>query len=171
MHCTRLNHTERGAWLAVNEHIKMQDSQKCTFDVDGLADYIDLNSFRFSLVAYTTDKIAIATSRYLSILGGTTYQREKDNDTIQTVVEFGEVSGRPTAIQWLTHDFLCVGFESGSFACFNDFGETIAEHSVYSSPVIALRVTVTDDGADSILWALHEDGYFVSVLSSHSFSM
>lgn len=144
----------------------MQDIEQCIFDLSDLNEYIDLSSFRFMLVAITGTKIAIATSRYLVIMEEipiTINNNEKDK--IQTVVEFGEISGRPTAIQWLNDNVLCIGFETGALTCFNDFGETISEQEFCNSPLMAIHVLPSIDPTTNTqhIWALFENGFLISV--------
>lgn len=148
------------------------DIEICTFDLDEIKEYVDLSSFRFMLVTITGTKIAIATPRYLVIMeevlvGSSTVNSNQMNekDKIQTVVEFGEISGRPTAIQWLNQSILCVGFETGALTCFNDFGETMSEHEFSSSPLMAIHVLPSVDPTTNTqhIWALYENGFLISV--------
>jgi hypothetical protein len=145
------------------------DMETCTFDLDEIKEYVDLSSFRFMLVTITGTKIAIATTRYLvimeEVLFGTSANQHQEKDKIQTVVEFGEISGRPTAIQWLNQSVLCVGFETGALTCFNDFGETMSEHEFSTSPLMAIHVLPSIDPATNTqhIWALYENGFLISV--------
>lgn len=142
------------------------DIETCTFDMDEIKEYVDLSSFRFMLVTITGTKIAIATTRYLVIMEEVLLaNRESEKDKIQTVVEFGEISGRPTAIQWLNQSVLCVGFETGALTCFNDFGETMSEHEFSTSPLMAIHVLPSIDPATNTqhIWALFENGFLISV--------
>ena len=149
---------------------RQDDNEQCVFDLEELRPYVDLASFRFMLVALSATKIAIATSRYLiimeenDILSGND-EADEDNEKIQTVVEFGEVSGCPTSIEWANATVLCVGFETGALTCFNDFGETISEHEFSSSPLVSIRVIPSQDplSTGSNIWALYQNGYLVSV--------
>mmetsp|Transcript_7663 Transcript_7663/g.11361 ORF Transcript_7663/g.11361 Transcript_7663/m.11361 type:complete len:1220 (-) Transcript_7663:1557-5216(-) len=152
----------------------MQDGEPCVFDLEELREYIDLSSFRFMLVAVSEDKIAVATSRYLVIMEedgviAANDEGDEERDKVQTVVEFGQTSGRPTAIQWITSDTLCVGFESGAMTCFNDFGETVSENEFSTSALVSIRVLPNPDPAVSgqVVWALYESGYLISVSVGH----
>jgi hypothetical protein len=143
------------------------DQETCTFDMEEIKEYVDLSSFRFMLVTITGTKIAIATTRYLVIMEEVQMplHHEHEKDKIQTVVEFGEISGRPTAIQWLNQSVLCVGFETGALTCFNDFGETMSEHDFSTSPLMAIHVLPSLDPTANIqhIWALYENGFLISV--------
>jgi hypothetical protein len=149
-------------------HISSSDVETCTFDLDEIKEYVDLSSFRFMLVTITGTKIAIATTRYLvimeEVLFGSSHPNQ-EKDKIQTVVEFGEISGRPTAIQWLNQSVLCVGFETGALTCFNDFGETMSEHEFSTSPLMAIHVLPSVDPTTNTqhIWALYENGFLISV--------
>jgi hypothetical protein len=121
------------------------------------------------LVALTKEKVAIATSRYLMIMeedavivGNDDGDDEKEK--IQTVVEFGEISGRPTAILWINSDIVCVGFETGALTFFNDFGETISEHEFATCPLVAIHLVQNPDSRSGPeIWALFENGFLISV--------
>jgi hypothetical protein len=149
-------------------HTSSSDVETCTFDLDEIKEYVDLSSFRFMLVTITGTKIAIATTRYLvimeEVLFGSSHPNQ-EKDKIQTVVEFGEISGRPTAIQWLNQSVLCVGFETGALTCFNDFGETMSEHEFSTSPLMAIHVLPSVDPTTNTqhIWALYENGFLISV--------
>ena len=151
----------------------MQDTEQCIFDLEELNEYVDLSSFRFMLVALIGTKIAIATTRYLIIMeeiyssSNTAIPTNiyNDKDKIQTVVEFGEISGRPTAIQWLNENVLCIGFETGALTCFNDYGETISEHEFSTSSLMAIHILRSLDPTTNTqhIWALYENGFLISV--------
>lgn len=143
----------------------MQDVEQCFFDLEELKLYANLESFRFMLVALATSKIAIATTRHLIIMGEDG-MGDPERNKIQTVVEFGEISGRPTAIHWLNNgEILCVGFESGALTCFNDFGETISENEFSPCALVSIHVLPSQDPASQVqnVWALYENGFLVSV--------
>jgi hypothetical protein len=143
----------------------MQDAVLSTFNFDDVLEYLDLSSFRFVLMSLSNDKIAIATSRHLIIMEDSSYDNNSKREKVQTVVEFGEASGRPSALQWLNHDVLCIGFEKGGLACFNNAGETLVDHEFTDSPLVSLKLSYSDDQVvGPILWALYENGYLVSVL-------
>jgi hypothetical protein len=150
--------------------MQQQDDIQCVFDLEELRPYVDLSSFRFMLVALSGTKVAIATYRYLiimeedNVLSGND-EGDEEHDKIQTVVEFGEVSGCPTSIEWINGSILCVGFETGALTCFNDFGETISEHEFSSCPLVAIHVLPSLDPAAKgpNIWALYENGYLISV--------
>ena len=159
-----------------NSSSSSSDIETCTFDLDEIKEYVDLSSFRFMLVTITGTKIAIATTRYLvimeEVLVGSSMNSNQPNekDKIQTVVEFGEISGRPTAIQWLNQSILCVGFETGALTCFNDFGETMSEHEFSSSPLMAIHVLPSVDPTTNTqhIWALYENGFLISVSNPYN---
>lgn len=144
----------------------MQDSVLSTFNFDDVIEYLDLSSsFRFMLISLSNDKVAIATSRHLLIMEDMTYDNNVRREKIQTVVEFGEASGRPTALQWLSHDVLCIGFEKGGLACFNNAGETLVDHEFTNCPLVSIRVSYSEDQVvGPVVWALYENGYLVSVM-------
>lgn len=145
----------------------MSEVELSVFNFEEVAEYVELASFRFALIALSNDKIAIATSKYLTIMEDTAHD-SFHAEKVQTVVEFGESSGRPTAIQWLNHDVLCIGFENGGLACFNNTGETIVDHEFAPCTVTSIRVSYHEDQAvGPVVWALYENGYLVSVPVEH----
>lgn len=46
----------------------MTENKRYSFNFEDLVDFVDFSSFRFLLTALSTNKIAIATSRYLIIV-------------------------------------------------------------------------------------------------------
>lgn len=145
-----------------------QHRSRASFNFEDLSSFIDFTSFRFLLTALSSNKIAIATSRYLIIVEDNA-RLDQDDERLQTVVEFGEVSGRPTAITWISPETVCVGFESGGLSCFNPYGDTMAEIEFSNSPVAAIHTYPSADPkvAEQEVWALYENKYIVSIPLSH----
>jgi hypothetical protein len=89
---------------------------------------------------YEKGKLAIASDTHLiitdknvntddAIVEDDEYDDGKPS-SLQTVLEFQEESGRCTVVVWLAENVICLGFESGDFACFDIDGTTILEHKV-----------------------------------------
>lgn len=138
-------------------------------------DYINLIDFRVKLCALNKGKIALANDKFLIISNGILIDKNIDSriDDINTVVEFNEVSGKPTCFLWISDIEICIGFESGVIACFDINGNTLFEKSFKKIPVHTLRlsdvevdvgkevnVEVSNEG---ILWILYGKGQLISV--------
>ena len=159
------------------------EDKRASFNFEDLVDFVDFSSFRFLLTALSANKIAIATSRYLIIVEDNARLDQKseahnntfppstssEDERLQTVVEFGEVSGRPTAIAWIAPEIVCVGFESGGLSCFNPFGDTITEIEFANFPVAAIHTYRSQDPkvTEQEVWALYENKFIVSIPISH----
>ena len=101
-----------------------KDEVNFNFSIDGLSDYLNVSSFRMTHLAHFDDKIAMVTSRHLIILEGNQNKSTAiDQELLRTVVEFGESSGRPSTVKWLSPLIVAVGFETGGLACFDTFGK------------------------------------------------
>ncbi len=118
----------------------------------------------------TIPPIAFATSKFLIIMNS-----ERDNDDgIQTVVEFQQSLGYPSALSWLNSKMVSVGFEKGYFIIFNLQGECVLEERFHVSMVANIKVTnnqtnswnnidenVNDSNGIEI-WILYENGLLVT---------
>lgn len=115
--------------------------------------------------------IAFATSKCLIIMNST----RVNDDGIQTVVEFQQSLGYPSALCWLNSKILSVGFEKGYFIIFNLQGECILEERFHESLVANIKVAnnkcnswnshVDDSVKDNNgieIWILYEDGLLVT---------
>jgi hypothetical protein len=114
-----------------------------TYNLEIFREYLNLNDFRFKFFVPNTGKIAVANDDYLVITDGIVIdendkrsgkkrekndiKREKKYDDINTVIEFNEVSGKPTTITWVTERVICVGYDTGVTACFDIDGNTLFE--------------------------------------------
>ena len=62
--------------------------------------------------------------------------------SVETVLEFSKQSGRCTAMEWLVdNSIVCLGFESGDFACFDVNGNGIVEQRCDNSPIVSIKVS------------------------------
>lgn len=95
-----------------------------------------------SIRNYEKGKLAIASDTHLIITDknvNTDDNKLVEDDeyedgkpsSLQTVLEFQKESGRCTVVVWLAENIICLGFESGDFACFDVDGTSILEHKVY----------------------------------------
>ena len=85
--------------------MKKRDEVNFNFSIDGLTDYLNVASFRMAHLAHFNDKIAMVTARHLIILEGQVVSSKSSLDLqelLRTVVEFGDNSGRPSTVKWLT---------------------------------------------------------------------
>jgi Rab3 GTPase-activating protein regulatory subunit N-terminus len=131
--------------------------------------------FRGCLVSANYEGIVVvATSTHLLI---------SDNSCgTQIVLETNPSSGRSTALKFVDmNDYIypsraseadrekigmvCVGFESGDFGCFDEYGELIAELKPHGSALQAFQVSEGSvvDGSGQALWMLHEGGVLSTI--------
>jgi hypothetical protein len=151
-------------------------SQPLIYDLKDFSEYVDLNRFQFCFSAYSGSVLAIATSSCLVLTdeGKTIEESDRspddsdtnDNaDSIRTVLEFNEDSGRATCMQWIVEGtVVSVGFESGLMVCFNCQGEELFEFKGHNTPVLSIRIARTDvHRAEPAVWVLHEGGLLLAV--------
>ena len=100
----------------------MEDSVKLVFNLRNLSEYIDPSSFRSYIIALNDNKLAISTQRCLIITNGS-YSMLENSDQwdspIQTCIEYDQQIQRASAMKWLSSEIVCIGFESGTLACFH----------------------------------------------------
>ena len=123
-------------------------------------------------------KLAVATETHLIITDDRDLPSsllENPVPAINTLLEFSDETGKCTALRWLTEDVICVGFESGDFACFEADGRGVMEQRCDNSPVRSMRISQTllpgtgDDNIasslayDQSLWILYQSGVLAVV--------
>ncbi len=135
-----------------------------SYKLTAFAQYVDFEQLKFYKIALSPDSgtLAIATESHLLItddvyLGYGTLQGASEPDwqqdlgdnqpseyfsSVETVLEFSKQSGRCTAIEWLGgSNIVCIGFESGDFACFDVNGNGIMEQRCDNTPVVSIKVS------------------------------
>jgi len=82
-------------------------------------------------------------------------------------MELNDMYGDISILKWLSDDVLCVGFESGLLACYDDEGDFLVEHRFHEEGVPIQSVRLSDkykeDHGGVCLYILYEDGYLVGV--------
>jgi hypothetical protein len=156
---------------AVQDNHDVSDLRMASFNLAVFQSYLDLDQLKFYTLALTPDGgiLAIATATHLLITddkyitagahhGDTSVATDDDFmspdkwtecpsdgmmfSTVETVLEFSQQSGRCTALTWLGEsNIICVGFESGDFACFDVNGHGIVEQRCDNSPIVSFKLT------------------------------
>ena len=120
--------------------------------------------------------IAIATETHLLLSDNAATMKENGNGSLsssnrpdaagggcsQIVLEFDERFGRPTALEWVSSQVVCVGFESGYFSCYTYDGMTLLEERFDSTPLNAIKL-YSFGGEEQCVWLLYESSVLVSV--------
>ena len=146
-----------------------------TYHLEIFGEFLKLNNFRAKFFAPTAGKIALANDHYLIISDGIAVNKRAGLSSyptdINTLVEFSEVSGKPTVLLWIIDDKICVGYDSGSVACFDIVGNVLFEKNFAKLPVQVMRVSdinndVNVDSGSAIrglLWIMFAKGLLISV--------
>ena len=136
-------------------------------------EFLDLNNFRVKIFAPSKGKVALANDNYLIISDGMAVNKTTGvsrSDDINTLVEFNEQSGKPTALFWILEDRICVGYDTGAVACFDLDGNILFERIFANVPVQVMRVSGIDTCQESdpeeegLLWIMFAKGLLVSVI-------
>mmetsp|Transcript_30783 Transcript_30783/g.29399 ORF Transcript_30783/g.29399 Transcript_30783/m.29399 type:complete len:136 (+) Transcript_30783:61-468(+) len=102
-----------------------------TYHLEIFSEYIHLKDFKSILFVPYAGKIAVTNDSFLVISDGFSLdkitKKISKNEGINTVIEFNEDSGIPTAMIWMTATVVCVGYDSGIVACFDIDGNTLFE--------------------------------------------
>lgn len=146
-----------------------------TYNLEVFGEFLNLNNFRVKFFAPSSGKVALANDSYLIISDGmaisetTGISRSQD---INTLVEFSELSGKPTALFWILEDKICIGYDTGAVACFNLNGDILFERKFANVPVQVMRVSNvevdqdTNSQGEGLLWIMFAKGLLVSVITS-----
>ena len=176
----------------------MKDIAHKLFDLRDVEAYADFARFRFHLVAISQPAlssaqpdgttaaadsagecvIAIATEKHLLLSdnaaaiqsrSGSASSSGASSGINQIVLKWDERFGRPTALEWVSSQIVCVGFESGYFSCYTCDGLTLIEERLDTSPLnsIKLHSFGSGDGSsgsdEQSLCLLHESSLLLSI--------
>lgn len=148
------------------------DAMSRTFHLEIFSEFLNLNNFRVKIFAPTTGKVAIANDNYLIISDGIVNDNEPSADRsnaheIKTLVEFSDQLGKPTVLLWLSDSKICVGFDSGTVACFDVNGNILFERKFAETAVQVMKISESDSSEDMTngghLWIMHAAGQLISV--------
>lgn len=148
------------------------DAMSRTFHLEIFSEFLNLNNFRVKIFAPTTGKVAIANDNYLIISDGIVNDNESSADRsnaheIKTLVEFSDQLGKPTVLLWLSDSKICVGFDSGTVACFDVNGNILFERKFAETAVQVMKISESDSSEDLTnsghLWIMHAAGQLISV--------
>ena len=120
------------------------EERLCGFFVTKYEQYIDVEQMKQYQISLSADGtlVALGTSRHLIITDDrAVVSEESPPATVETILEFSTDSGKCTALRWLTDEVICLGFESGDFACFDMYGNGIIEQKCDNTSVQALRIS------------------------------
>lgn len=145
-----------------------------TYHLEIFGQFLNLNNFQGTLFAPTRGKVAVANDSYLIISDGLRMDRDSaaysDVTDINTLIEFSELSGKPTALSWISETLICVGYDTGTVACFDTLGNLVFERKFAGSAVQAVRMSdensTLDAGRAGCLWIMHARGRLISVLTA-----
>ena len=155
--------------VAISENA---DEVSRTFHLEIFSEFLNLNNFRVKIFAPTTGKVAVANDSYLIISDGTVNDIESSGGRsnaheIKTLVEFSDQLGKPTVLLWLSDCKICVGFDSGTVACFDVNGNILFERKFSETAVQVMKISeshLTEDLANGgQLWIMHAAGQLISV--------
>lgn len=134
------------------------------FDLNDLLEFIDFDRLQYYNISFNGSIIAIATNSTLIL---TSYYNDNrhnhknddgddgdlvlincndngdnadvDDDGINLVIEFNDSNqNKPTCLEWIYDDIICVGFQSGRIICFNCQGiEVFVFNTSQSSPSVS----------------------------------
>lgn len=140
-----------------------------TYHLEIFGQFLNLNNFQRSIFAPTRGKIAIANDSYLIISDGVRMDgvpaTNSDVHDVNTLIEFSEHSGKPTALIWISDTKICVGYDTGTVACFDAVGNLLFERKFASSAVQAMRISDEGSTLNSVrcLWIMYARGRLISV--------
>jgi len=108
------------------------------FDFNDLLEFIDFNRLQYYHISFNGKIIAIATDTTLILItydndynnnndhnfnaddNDDDYNAAIDNDGINLVIDFNNSDeNKPTCVEWIYDNIVCVGFQSGRIICFN----------------------------------------------------
>ena len=161
-----MSYANTNAALATNE----------TYHLEIFGQFLNLSNFQGAIFAPTRGKVAIANDSYLIISDGVRMDGDSasilDVDDINTLIEFSELSGKPTALTWISGTKICVGYDTGTVACFDVMGNLVFERKFADSAVQAMRMSeessALDAGRAGCLWIMYARGRLISVAESSS---
>ena len=155
--------------VAVTESV---DEISRTFHLEIFSEFLNLNNFRVKIFAPTTGKVALANDNYLIISDGIINDGESFSGSsnvheIKTLVEFSDQLGKPTVLLWLSDSKICVGYDSGTVACFDVNGNILFERKFAETAVQVMKISESHSAEDSTngghLWIMHATGQLISV--------
>lgn len=155
------------------------DSSKLTIILNKNDQTFSKSQFKSYIVSMSSNRIAVGYRNNLmftSLIGSspdvnvsyTEPEREIElNPFFEISMELNEIYGDISVLKWLSDDVLCVGFESGLLACYDDEGDFLVEHHFHEEGIpiqtVKLSEKYKENHGGMCLYILFEDGYLVGV--------
>jgi len=162
------------------------------FDLNDLLEFIDFDRLQYYHISFNGSIIAIATNSTLILTSyyNDNYHNHKDDDNdlvlincsdngdnadvgddgINLVIEFNNSDqNKPTCLEWIYDDIICVGFQSGRIICFNSQGiELFVFNTSQSSPSVSSSSSSMTSSVENIKLgiSMSNDNYNHHELSS-----
>ena len=125
-------------------------------------EFVDLSTFsqqKFSI--NHIGRLALVSTDYMIITDGV---MNDDSDDVEGEIDDTVIKLFPgavvTAIIWISDDLVCLGFETGSFSCFNVEGTMVFERQYKQEAVKSMRVS-SCNSTSGWLWVLYDKGFLV----------